>query len=124
MENSTSPTLYQKLGGEQLVSAMLTELLDRMWEDDQINHHFVGLDKNVVRHHLISYFNTYILDGPRSYIGPSLKTTHKGMQITSDEYEIGINHLRTALKNHSTPKDDTAQIEAFIRIIKPHIVNQ
>lgn len=120
----TTATLYQRLGGEQLVSAMLTELLDRIWEDDQINHHFVGLEKKLIRYRFISYFSTYILDGPQSYIGPSLKTAHKGMQITSEEYEIAISHLRMTLKNHSASKEDVAKIEACIRIIKPHIVNQ
>ena len=117
-------TLYQRLGGEQLVAAMLNELLDRMWEDDQINHHFVGLDKINIRKFFIAYFNTYIFNGPPSYIGPSLKTAHKGLQITSEEYEIGITHLHTALKNHSVSIEDTARIEAFIRMIKPHIINQ
>lgn len=120
----TTTTLYQRLGGEQLVSAMLTELLDRLWEDDQINHHFVGLEKKSVRHHFISYFSTYILDGPRSYLGPPLKSAHAGFQITSEEYEIGLKHLRAALKNHSASIVDKAKIEAAVRVIKPHIINQ
>ncbi|MBA4492969.1 group 1 truncated hemoglobin [Paenactinomyces guangxiensis] len=124
MLRSTKSTLYERLGGEQSIAAVINEFYNRMLKDDRVNHHFFGTNMERLRRHQITYFMSYALGGPKKYEGSTLRASHSGLQITSEEYEIAIKHLNSSLRKYNVPLDDIAKIEAFLRSVKPHIINK
>jgi hemoglobin len=122
MLRSTKSTLYEKLGGEQTIAAVITEFYNRMLQDDRVNHHFIGVNMEQLRRHKITYFMSYALGGPKRYEGITLRQAHAGLNITSEEYEIAIKHLNSSLRKFNVQLEDIAKIEAFLRTVKPHII--
>lgn len=122
MLKSTRSTLYERLGGEESITAIVKEFYHRMSQDDRVNHHFIGVDMERLKRNQITYFMSLALGGPKHYEGSTLRKAHSGLNITSEEYEIAIKHLNAALKKHHVAIEDIARVEAFLRSVKPHIV--
>ncbi|SEM72714.1 group I truncated hemoglobin [Lihuaxuella thermophila] len=124
MLKSSKSTLYERIGGEQAIAAVINEFYNRMLQDDRVSHHFVGANMDRLRRHQITYFMSYALGGPKRYEGSTLRSAHAGLQISSEEYEIAIKHLNSSLRKYNVPIEDIAKIEAFLRSVKPHIINK
>lgn len=124
MLRNAKSTLYERLGGEQSIAAVITEFYNRMLQDDRVNHHFIGVNMEILRRHQITYFMSFALGGPKRYEGSNLRHAHAGLQITSEEYEIAIKHLNSSLRKYNVPLEDIAKVEAFLRSVKPHIINK
>jgi hemoglobin len=124
MLRSTKSTLYERLGGEQIIAAIINEWYNRLLQDDRVNHHFIGVNMEILRRHQITYFMSWTLGSPKRYEGNSLRQSHAGLNITSEEYEIAIKHLNDSLRKHNAALEDIARVEAFLRSIKPHIIHK
>ncbi|MBA4543198.1 MULTISPECIES: group 1 truncated hemoglobin [Thermoactinomyces] len=122
MLKSTKSTLYERLGGEQTIAAVINEFYNRMIQDDRVNHHFIGVNMEALRRHQITYFMSFALGGPKRYEGSTLRQSHAGLNITSEEYEIAIKHLNSSLRKFNVQLEDIARVEAFLRSVKPHII--
>jgi hemoglobin len=122
--NPAVQTLYEKLGGEETIVSIVEEFTERMLNDDRINHHFIGANMDLIRKHQIAIFMSFAQGGPLKYEGAGLRFAHAGLQITSDEYDIAIQHLKATLKKFNIAIAEIAKMEAFLRSIKPHIVNK
>jgi hemoglobin len=124
MLKSTKSTLYEKMGGEQTITAVITEFYNRMLQDDRVNHHFIGINMEKLRRNQITHFMSWALGNTNEYEGTFLRKVHEGLNITSEEYNIAIRHLNDSLRKHNVALEDIARIEAFLRGIKPHIIRK
>ena len=124
MLRSTKSTLYERLGGEQAITAVIAEFFNRMMQDDRVNHHFIGINIEELRQKQITNFMSYAISGTPLYDKAALREAHTGLNITSEEYEIAIKHLNSSLRKYNVGLGDIAKIEAFLRSVKPHIINK
>ncbi|RAL26394.1 group I truncated hemoglobin [Thermoflavimicrobium daqui] len=122
--SSTKGTLFNQLGGISTVETVVAEFYDRLLVDDQLSHLFVNVDLDVLQKHFTSFFVTFFLNGPASYSGKTLRMAHKGLQITSEEYNIALKHLRRVLFKYKVSIEIVAKLEANLLAVKPHIVNK
>ncbi|MFC4075354.1 group I truncated hemoglobin [Salinithrix halophila] len=116
-------SLYELLGDEG-VSAVVNDFYDRVIQDPRLNHYFQGMDMNRLRQHQMHFLVTYALGGPEIYKGPKLSLAHRNLHITDSDYEQVIRHLNRSLIRFEVPLEIRIKIEAFIRGIKPHIINK
>jgi len=87
-------TLYQRLGGEPAISAIVDDWIDRALEDRNVNfiragqpHTWPANPDSVAR--VKAYFSQYVgmlTGGPQIYSGRDLLTTHTGMKISEGEW--------------------------------------
>lgn len=117
-------TLYQKLGGEPTIAAIISDFYQRMLNDDRVSHHFTGSNMEQLKRHQITFFISFALGGPRKYNGNNLRMAHSGLDITSEEYDVAIKLLNQSLRKYNVEIDDIAKVEAFLRSVKPHIIHK
>lgn len=88
--------LYQDLGGQKGVSAVVEAFLFRLADDARISHHFA--ETNVVRFRdkLIELL-CELTGGPCSYSGDSMKLTHGGMGIDHADFNAVVENLIEAM---------------------------
>ncbi|PTX50344.1 hemoglobin [Melghirimyces profundicolus] len=116
-------SLYELLGDDG-VASIVNEFYDRMFADERVRHYFEGADTHTLRTHQMYFLVSYALGGPNIYKGTKLSKAHQGLNITDQAYEITIRHMNRALRNHEVPLEICSKIEAFMRGVKPHIVNK
>lgn len=99
---SNQQTLYQALGGEAGLSAIVDGLLARIATDARIVHHFQETDIAVFRERVIEHF-CLVTDGGCNYRGDSMANTHKGLNITQADFDALVGHLIESMKEQQIP---------------------
>jgi hemoglobin len=115
--------LYYRLGGQKAIRAVVEEFYRRMLEDELVNEAFRGIDMDRLRNHQTAFLS-YALGGPVEYDGRTLREGHKGLNITSEQYERMIRIMNDTLRTFNVADEDRVKIEAFLRSVKPFVVGQ
>ena len=90
-------TLYERLGGEPAIGAVVSEFYDRVLDDDRVNHHFDDVDMAEQRSHQTKFLSA-VTGGPIRYDGEEMAVAHEELAITAAEFEVVAAHLDEALR--------------------------
>ena len=104
----TGPSLYQRLGGQAAIGAVVDDTLANAAADPRINRRFVDSDTARLRAGLIELLCDRT-GGPCTYRGRNMADAHEGMNIRDDEFDALVDDLVRALDKHRVPgreKDD------------------
>ncbi len=118
VEVSKKP-LWDRLGGETGVRAVTREFLTTASKDPKANLDRKGnypLTKERVERieQLVVEFVSSVTGGPLKYTGRDMKTSHQGMMITEEEFNISAQYLLAALKKFNVPQ---AEIDEFVGLV-------
>lgn len=112
---ASQQSLYQDLGGETGVSAIVDGLLARIATDSRIVHHFQETDIAVFRERVIEHF-CLVTDGGCDYRGDTMANTHKGLNITQADFDALVGHLIESMKELQIPLSTR---NAFLKRLAP-----
>jgi hemoglobin len=113
--------LFDRLGGMPAISAVVDETLRRAGQDGRIKLRFVNANMARLRVELIEQICA-LSGGPCRYRGIDMKTAHRGMGITSAEFDALVEDLRQALALFKVPAGEQAELVALLAPTKPDIV--
>ena len=106
-------TLYERLGGEPAIGAVVNEFYDRVLADDRVNHHFDDVDMAEQRSHQTKFLSA-VTGGPMRYEGAEMATAHEELAITAAEFDVVAEHLDEALREFDV---DDADREAVMEAV-------
>jgi hemoglobin len=90
-------TLYERLGGEGAVGAVVDKFYDYLFVDEKIKHFFLTTDMEKQRLRQ-KQFITLVTGGPNNYQGKDMKEAHSKLKISREDFDITWAHLATALR--------------------------
>lgn len=93
------PTLYERLGGEENIRKIATTLFDTHGKNKIINARYVNSDRDKVIQ-LVFEFLCSATGGPQEYTGRDMLTTHRGMNISEEEFMAVLDDILIALQTH------------------------
>ena len=114
-------SLYDRLGGLDMINALTESWVARVGGDDQANGKFVRTD--IPR--LMKEVNDQLCEatgGPCTYTGRSMAETHDGMKVTAGEFDVVMQHLDDALDELNVPKAEQAELVGLIMPMRDDIV--
>lgn len=125
-DSAAAASLYTRLGGYDALSAVTDDFITRLATDPKLGQFFLGLNdesKKRVRQHVIDFLcaNT---GGPCMYLGQDMKTAHKGLHITEEQWTISANHLVETLNKFKVPAKEQSEVLSAITSLKGQIVGQ
>lgn len=94
--------LYQALGEQEGIQAIVEETLFRATEDTRIAHHFRGVDLGNVRD-LISEQICELAGGPCEYSGRDMTEAHQDLDISRADFNALVEHLIDAMERARVP---------------------
>ena len=120
----STKTLYERLGGYDAIAAVANNLLPRLQGDPQLGRFWQhrGSDGVEREKQLLIDFLCSSAGGPMYYTGRDMKTAHKGMRISSSDFEIAVSHLKATLKEFQVPQAEQNDVIAFVESTKGDIV--
>jgi hemoglobin len=120
----TAPSLYERLGGYDAVSAVANNLLPRLMSDEQLGRFWSHRgDDGVEREkQLLIDFLCSCAGGPVYYTGRNMTPTHQGMQISDDDWWKFMGHVNATLDHFKVPDPERGEVVEFIESTKPDIV--
>jgi hemoglobin len=132
--------LYQRLGGEEAITAIVNDMADRViadprvnFERKNVNRNWLGVDykpweptpENVAqfRRHMVEFL-TLASGGPAEYAGRDMRTVHKGMRITNNEFDAMVGDIKTSMDNLGFAAREKRDLLAIIETTRKQIVEE
>ena len=86
----TQQTLYQRLGGYDAIAAFVADLMPRLYGDPTLWVYWKGksIDSRRKGEQLLVDFLCAAFGGPTYYVGPDMKSSHRGLGISEPEWDI------------------------------------
>ena len=114
-------SLYDRLGGESAISAVVDEFAKNVLADARVNQKFAK--SNAER--LVTNLKTFVCSatgGPCKYEGESMKEAHHHMGVTEGEFNAVVEDLVKALDKFNVPAKEKNELLGALGPLKPQIV--
>src|SRR5919198_2493884 len=98
MTEKTESSLYQRLGGYDVIAGFVDETYQLLRGDPRFKRFTTrSLDSQKRARQLLVDQICALSGGPCLYIGRDMKTSHAGLGITEAEWEVSLEYTRQAL---------------------------
>lgn len=124
-EKPKEKSLYDRLGGEKAIHAVVDDLVGRLAANPKVNITRKGIEgarvweptpENVAKvNKLLFQLVCHVTGGPQKYEGRSMKESHKGLKITPAQFDASMDDIKATLKKFNVPKQET---EEFLKIVE------
>ena len=137
----TKLALFDRLGGEKGLNAIIDDFLPRALEDPRVNWQRRDAKRGGLFHgnrspawnptveniallkkHLLQFF-ALTTGGPAQYDGKEIKSTHEGMGISNPEFDAAIGDLKATLDKLQIPNREQKELLAIVESTRPQIVS-
>lgn len=118
---ATAPSLFEQLGGEEAVAAVVDLFYDRVLSDPDLRPYFAGTDLDRLKQHQQRFIGQ-ALGATRPYSGRSMGKAHERLSITEAAFDRVVAHLAGALAEAGVAEDTIGTIAQALLPLKPEIV--
>jgi hemoglobin len=138
----TKQSLFERLGAEKGIAAIIEDFTPRALEDPRVNWQRKGVtsggvlrrDRSVtwnasqqnidrLKKHMVQFLSL-ATGGPSNYEGKQMKGTHAAMKITNAEFDAVIGDLKATLDKLRIPNQEQKELLAIIESTRPQIVTE
>ena len=138
-------TLYDRLGGEQHLTAIVDDFTARVLEDPRVNWSRKGVKSSgfsfrkkssgsamwnptpenvaTIKKHLVQFLSL-ATGGPAKYEGKEMKPVHSRMHISNPEFDAAVGDLKASLDKQQLPNKEQKELLAIIESTRPQIVTE
>ena len=123
-------SLYERLGGEPAITAVVDEFVARAASDPAVNfvrkgkkRTFDPTPENIakLKKHLVQFVAS-VAGGPQVYEGMDMKKAHEGMEITNAEFDAIAADLKAALDKFNVPAKEENELLGAVSKLRGSIV--
>lgn len=121
-----STSLYKRIGGYDAIAAVTDDFLLRLANEPLISPFFKGHSQNTVTklRMLVIEQVCAATGGPCVYTGRDMKTTHKGLGITEEQWNASVRHFTATLDKFNVPAKEKGELLGIIGSLKNDIVEK
>lgn len=120
---ASKPSLYQRLGGKDAITAVVDTFVSKVAADNRINKFFASTDIPKLKMHLVNQV-CEATGGPCKYTGRTMKATHAGMGLTNADFDALVQDLAGALDAHRVSKAEKDELLAALGPMRSDIVER
>lgn len=124
--------LYDRLGGDMMINAIVEDFLDQVMGDPRVNFTRNGTsaewtpspeNMSVLKVHLVEFF-VAASGGPSDYDGKDMKSAHAGMQITDAQFDAAEQDLKKSLQKFDIAAQEQSELMTIVEGTRSEIVER
>jgi hemoglobin len=133
-------TLYERLGGEAKIAALVDDMTARVIADPRVNFErkdvkvswtgakhdgWRATPENIerFRKHMVEFL-TLAAGGPAEYTGREMTAVHKGMRVTNTEFDAMIGDIKVSMDNLKIGRREARELLAILETTRKQIVEK
>lgn len=119
-------SLYERLGGYDAIAAVSDDFLVRLGNSKLLGRFLVGLSddsKGKLRQHFVEFLCN-ATGGSCVYMGRDMKTVHKGLGITEEDWKESVKLLIETLDKFKVPEKEKNEVLAAVSSLKGDVVEK
>lgn len=122
MTDTGNASIYDTIGGEEALTAVVGDFYGRVLADPELAGFFAGTDMSRLTGKQVQFLAA-VLGGPDSYTGPSMRDVHQGRGIGQKHFDLVAGHLIAALGAADVPAPVIEQIVSLVVPLAADIVS-
>jgi hemoglobin len=142
-KKSEKQTLFARLGGEQGMTAIVDDFVNRALADPRVNFERKGVTRGgfnlhrnqsvewkptpdavaKMKKHMVQFF-TLATGGPTKYEGGEMSQVHKGMHISNSEFDAAVGDLKSTLDKLHIATADQKELLAIVESTRLQVVEK
>lgn len=115
-------SLYERLGGTEGITRIASDLVDIHMTNPSIAPRYSNSDINKVKHGAATFFIAGT-GGPDNYEGKDMVSTHRGMNISGEEFLAVLDDSLKALDMNGIGQREQEEVLYILFSMKPEIIN-
>jgi hemoglobin len=117
-------SLFDRLGGMPVITAVVDKEVDAHAADPRTRRTFSGVNLKTLKASIVS-MTCAATGGPCKYTGePRMANAHKGLAITSEEFDVSIDQIRDALDELHVAAREKKELLGILIPMKADIVGR
>ncbi len=142
-EPAPKKSLYERLGGEQGVKAIVDDWINRALADPRVNWERKGITQGgfsfrrnrsiewdasaeavarMKKH--IAQFISVATGGPATYEGREMTQVHAGMHISNANFDAAVGDLKASLDKLGLPTEEQKELLAIVESTRPQVAEE
>ena len=117
------PSLYTRLGGKPAIDAVVSEMIDRTAADPATRRSFDGVKLPPLKASIADQV-CQAAGGPCVYKGDTMKLVHKGLGISTAEFNGLVGHLVAVLNKYQVPAREQKELLGALAPMAPDIIEK
>jgi hemoglobin len=119
---AASQSLFERLGGQEGLEAVVDALLVNIGADSRIKHYFNNLNQIRFKANNVAFLCEKT-GGPCSYTGGEIKKVHKSLQVTSEDFDAMMEDIGKTLDEKGVAEADKKELMDIMASSKADIVS-
>ena len=116
-------SLYERLGGKEAITAVVDAFVANVAGDQRINRFFKDANIPRLKKMLVDQI-CQATGGPYEYKGLDMKSAHKGMGVSSADFNALVENLVKALDTFKVPEKEKGELLGALAGMKGDIVEK
>jgi len=116
-------SLYERLGGNDAIIAVVDDFVARVVGDARISGFFAHANIPMLKQRLVDQI-CQASGGPCTYTGRDMKSAHAGMGITSADFEAMLGDLAASLDKFKVGEREKSELLGALAPLKKEIVEK
>src|SRR5882724_6450130 len=104
MSIPAGPSIYDAIGGEPALAAVVDDFYARVTADPELAVFFAGTNMTKLKGRQVEFFAA-ALGGPHTYTGAPMREAHRGRGIRQEHFDRVAGHLVAALDAADVPAE-------------------
>ena len=121
MKPTQDQSLYQRLGGNGAISAVVADAIGNIAADARINQRFSSAGGSRLARNLVDLICARS-GGPCTYAGNDMSAAHEGMNIRDDEFDALVEDLAKSLDKFKVPPRERGEVLKMLGQMRNAIV--
>jgi hemoglobin len=119
---AASRSLFERLGGQEGIEAVVDALLVNIGADTRIKQYFNNLDQVRFKTNNVAFLCEKT-GGPCSYTGGEIKRVHKSLQVTSEDFDAVMEDIGKTLDEKGVAEADKKELMELMASYKGDVVS-
>ena len=115
-------TIYEEIGGEPAVTAVVDAFYERLVADPDLMSYFGGRDMARLKAHQRALVTVALGGTSEQYNGRMMHPAHSGLAITNEAFDKVLDHLRAVLTGVGVPAVTSAKLLAILQPLRTDVV--
>jgi len=123
VSTSAATSIYDSIGGEPALVAVVDDLYRRVTADPELAGFFAGTNMAKLKGRQVEFF-AVALGGPQTYTGATMREAHRGRGIGQEHFNLVAGHLIAALNAADVPDKTINDITGLLGPMAEDIVSK
>jgi hemoglobin len=123
MSTAAGTSIYESIGGEPALTAVVDDLYQRVTADPKLAGFFAGTNMAKLKGRQVEFFAA-ALGGPQTYTGATIREAHRGRGIGQEHFDLVAGHLVAALSAANVPDKTINDITGLLGPLAKDIVSR